>query len=353
MFSADVGEPKTSVGRKMDQSPSRKIDQSPAGRALVAGVVLALGALCRPVLLPASILSGVVLALLAYRRGNAKGDRSMFSADVGQPKTSSGRKMDQSPAPKHCFCEAVAHAAGVFLAFMLGAIIVLGPWAVRNRIQFGRPIVTTTHGGYTLLLANNPDFYHWLRTGAWGSVWWSREFDAAWDRRRPRDEVQADRLAYEEAMQTIRREPGTFVEACLVRLGRFWAPLPHQITPQETSLRRASRYGVAVWYAVEFALAIVGIVFCGAAAGTAAKRWSAARSRRDACATNHFWTWFWGLLFVACLTAVHTVYWTDMRMRAPVMPVVALAAAAGGAWLLETWKFSGRRHDGQCNVKNV
>ena len=40
-------------------------------------------------------------------------------------------------------------------------------------------------------------------------------------------------------------------------------------------------------------------------------------------------SWLWGLLLVACLTAVHTFYWTDMRMRAPLMPVVALAAAGG------------------------
>ena len=42
---------------------------------------------------------------------------------------------------------------------------------------------------------------------------------------------------------------------------------------------------------------------------------------------HHSPSWLWGLLLVACLTAVHAVFWTDMRMRAPVMPVVALAAA--------------------------
>ena len=50
-------------------------------------------------------------------------------------------------------------------------LIVLSPWAIRNQLQFGRPIVTTTHGGYTLLLANNPEFYEWLGSGRWGSVW--------------------------------------------------------------------------------------------------------------------------------------------------------------------------------------
>ena len=39
--------------------------------------------------------------------------------------------------------------------------------------------------------------------------------------------------------------------------------------------------------------------------------------------------WLWGLLLVGCLMAGHVVYWTDMRMRAPLMPVVAIIAASG------------------------
>jgi hypothetical protein len=38
--------------------------------------------------------------------------------------------------------------------------------------------------------------------------------------------------------------------------------------------------------------------------------------------------WVWGGLCVASLTLVHAVYWTNMRMRAPVMPIVCVAAAA-------------------------
>ena len=95
--------------------------------------------------------------------------------------------------------------------------------------------------------------------GPWGSVWRADRFNAAWDQRKPRDELQADRLAYAEAWQTIRREPGTFAYACLVRIGRFWSPLPHQVAADETPLRRLSRYAVAAWYVLEFALAAVGL----------------------------------------------------------------------------------------------
>ena len=42
---------------------------------------------------------------------------------------------------------------------------------------------------------------------------------------------------------------------------------------------------------------------------------------------------FWGGLLAVSFTAVHAAYWTNMRMRASLVPVVVLAAAAGAAWL--------------------
>ena len=238
----------------------------------------------------------------------------------------------------------------------------LSPWAIRNQIQFGRPIVTTTHGGYTLLLANNPEFYDWLRSGSWGSVWQADQFNANWDRRRSGNELQADRQAYAEAWQTIRAEPGTFLYACAVRIGRFWSPLPHQLAADETPLRRLSRYTVASWYLAEFTLAMLGIwrLFAfsplplgeGPGVRAAERRGGAkeaistdAPDARDALTLTlsqrergHVSpsalplppsTWLWGFLLVACLLVGHVVYWTDMRMRAPAMPVVALLAASG------------------------
>ena len=134
-------------------------------------------------------------------------------------------------------------------------LIVLSPWAIRNQLQFGRPIVTTTHGGYTLLLANNPEFYQWLRTGSGGACGGPTSSTPIGTAASRADELSADRLAYAEAWQTIRREPGTFVYACLVRLGRFWSPLPHQVAADESPLGRLSRWAVAVWYVAEFLLA--------------------------------------------------------------------------------------------------
>jgi len=37
--------------------------------------------------------------------------------------------------------------------------LVLSPSMIRNLALFGEPVWTTTHGGYTLALANNPVYY--------------------------------------------------------------------------------------------------------------------------------------------------------------------------------------------------
>ena len=211
-----------------------------------------------------------------------------------------------------------ARVAIVAAAFAL----VLAPWAVRNWIEVGRPIVTTTHGGYTLLLANNQRFYDWTRDGAWGSVWDSREFVDDWNARKQaadiENELDEDRLARQLALETMRADPAGFARATGVRLGRFWNFSPHttaHTAGHSSRLERAStRWLIASWYLAEFALALWGLA-------------GAAKSPNRA-------TWLAGVLLVVVLSAVHSVYWSDLRMRAPAMPVVALLAAAGARRLL-------------------
>jgi len=167
-------------------------------------------------------------------------------------------------------------------------------------------------------LANNPSFYDYLGRRSPGETWNADQFNSDWSVRAqslaPGDEVAADRLAYADACQTIRSRPRMFAYACLVRLGRTWALLPHRIDSAETARGRGARWAVAVFYAAESLLALVGLV--------ALARGKVGRNRLVS-------GWSWGLLLVVVFTAVHTVFWTNMRMRAPLIPVVAAASAAG------------------------
>ena len=256
-------------------------------RAGLAGGAAGLAVLCRPTFLPWMVVCALALPWFADRWG----DR-----------------------------------AKLFAAFTLAATVVLSPWVVRNQLWFGRPIAGTTHGGYTLLLANNPWYYEHLRVAPWRTVWTADELERWWltqaSRSTPAEELRADRLAYEHAKETIRRHPQTFLYASLLRVGGLWSPLPHQVDPQEGRAERLARYAVCAWYVAEFALALLGLA--------TVLRLSTLDARLSASWRS---TWMWGILLVLVFTGVHSLYWSNIRMRAPLMPIVAMAAAAGIARL--------------------
>ena len=53
----------------------------------------------------------------------------------------------------------------------MGTAVVVAPWLIRNILVMGAPILTTTHGGYTLLLGNNPVFHEQVVQKPWGTTW--------------------------------------------------------------------------------------------------------------------------------------------------------------------------------------
>jgi len=195
---------------------------------------------------------------------------------------------------------------------------VLSPWICRNYVALGRPIVATTHGGYTLMLGNNDGFYDFLQQSRWGDIWDSRELDDGYNRIKQQlddDEVQADRWAREQAITCIQRRGGMFVYSCAVRIGRLWGIVPHQVDSSESTAKRLARYAIGLWYVLVFLFAAIGV---------------SSQGRR----LFHS-PWIWGLLVCLSFTAVHTVYWSNLRMRAPLMPVVAMAAALGAKRIAE------------------
>lgn len=252
-----------------------------ATRAILAGILMGLAVLCKPTFLPWTALTILLLP---------------FAADQWQNRVK------------------------LLAATACSAIVVLSPWAIRNAVQFGKPTPVTNHGGFTLLLANNPSFYDYLRAGQFGDVWNADQFNQDWKTRAkelaPGNEVAADRLAYADALAVIREQPATFAYACLVRVCRIWGLVPHRTSPDEGILRRTARWTIGAFYAVEFLLAAIGLV---------------ALARGRVPRSQLLRGWIWGLLLAACFTAIHTFYWTNIRMRAPLIPVVCLAAALGTA----------------------
>jgi 4-amino-4-deoxy-L-arabinose transferase-like glycosyltransferase len=255
-------------------------------RAVACGALLGLCVLCRPTFLPFAGLVGLILLVRGMAmRGNAR----------------------VTP-----------------WVYLVALAITMSPWVVRNFQAFGKPIATTTHGGQTVFRGNNPAYFAHLRTAPWGSVWDAREFDEqlvpmhALPVADPRQlEIVQDRWAYRQAWRTIAAEPGMFVWASAARFGRLFGVLPAQVAENESPRQRTLRYAVGAFYAGTMLLAVLGA-------------WSLRRQLLHP-------PWLWGVLLVVTFAAVHKIYWTDMRMRAPLVPVLALLAAAGAGWLVRTW----------------
>ena len=263
----------------------------------------------------------------------------------------------------------------------------------------------TTHGGYTLHLANNPVFYGEVVRGPAGAVWdggslwrwqtvqagaFENEVGLGWyemdDRgllavppegwvgrpdelpvgllllelaprpgfaeagqvrvtrpmglvrvdwgpvgfSGPTFELARDRWHRDAALAAIGDDPLGFARAVPVRVARFWGPAP--LGEAADGLPAAAWWAVCFWNLAVFALAAGGIVrVWGLSSSPLAP--SPFTPKPDACVrlrggesgTN----WRPVLLLPVALTAVHAVYWSNARMRAPVVPALAVLAAAG------------------------
>src|SRR4029453_18082217 len=99
-----------------------------------------------------------------------------------------------------------------------------------------------------------------------------------------------------------------FGVASLYRLYQLWSPMPHKLTADESTSRRLLRYATCAWYCGLYLLAAIGVWRLN---------WRLVRP-----------PWIWGVLLCLAFMGVHAFYWTNLRMRAPLMPFVALVAAA-------------------------
>lgn len=214
---------------------------------------------------------------------------------------------------------------------MVVAIVTLSPWIIRNAVQFYRFIPATTHGGYTLALGNNADFYRDVIDGEVGFPWPGPQLDA-WQQRMIAhsaaegvpvdDEAAQDAWYYQQAITSIWAQPLSFLKACLLRLRRFWAVTPGA----EPGLPAMVTTLIAIWYSLT-GFGVMAAICRSITLFRGLQRTCVPEviQRKPSLAD------LWLVLFSFML--LHTVYWTDTRMRAPVMPVICILSAVGWQWL--------------------
>lgn len=269
-----------------------------AGSSVLRGIALALAFLCRPTFLAWAILllsgEAFILVLRTIRK-------------------------QQHPSRE------------IVLSICIPVVILLltvSIWTKRNEQATGHPAWATTHGGYTLLLGNNPLFYEHLETGGAFKPWDATSFTQAYayrfaeegsnevfwlNARPPSDSPQPppkdltehedDQWSYRAAIATIKRSPSTFATACFNRLYRLWTPLPFG-TSDRTGLKRVA---ITAYYLFVYTLAAIGII-------------TSFRNGQQ----RFLWP---ALSLLLALSLIHTLYWSNLRMRAPAIPLIAVCTS--------------------------
>lgn len=290
---------------------------SPTKSAIVAGVCFGLGGLCRPVILvTCALLTLVQAAMLCWQA-------------FGRNRSAEERRLS------------VLMGRVVVIPALVAGLIIL-PWIIRNAIHLNAFVPATSHGGYTLLLGNNDEFYNEVVLTAGHPAWtgkslnrWQQQLQTQLDAGRaatdqPLDgEVAVDRWMYDQAIGTIKNRPGDFVRACVLRWQRFWALSPSVDAESEESSRLV--FPVSVWYGGMW-VGLVGSILLCVRHCVVLKRLrgrqaidddSSRASNRDVTGLQLLW------LAVFSLLLLHTFYWTNTRMRAPVMGLLCVLAASG------------------------
>ncbi|RLS59002.1 MAG: hypothetical protein DWH91_01350 [Planctomycetota bacterium] len=204
----------------------------------------------------------------------------------------------------------VARAGVCSIPVAVGMFLVLAPWMIRNQMVWGKPIATTTHGGYTLWLANNPVFFQEVVDGH--DVTWQGESLARWQAATAQEmrvagingEIAQDRWQAQRARQWIAGNPTAFLRAMGYRARSFWALSPSHSSANSPILVS----GVRLYYGGLWILAVLAVGRL-----VQVRAWSQL---------------VLPLSLIAGFSVVHLVYWTDTRMRAPVMPAIAVLIGA-------------------------
>jgi hypothetical protein len=275
---------------------------------LCVGGLFGFAALCRPTIWP---LAGLMAVAWVVHRWTCESNEAVVERSPPHP----------NPLPRRG-----GEGTGKLAAylFVIGTVFVVAHWIVRNQVVFGRPIVTTTHGGYTLLLANNPVHDAEVVEQPWGATWpgeslerWQRELAVKiHDEIGPdADEWTEDQWMSRQANDYIREHADRFLAAAWHRVRSLWAILPRG---EGTHLPSALRGSIAAFFACEFFLAVIGM-------------WIIVRR-------GEWPAWLPGLLLIVTVQGVHLIYWTDTRMRTPLEPVLALLAARACCMLFSRGK---------------
>lgn len=216
-----------------------------------------------------------------------------------------------------------ARQTGVLL---LGMVLAIAPWTIRNAIVLHDFVPITTGGGRTLLDANNA--WVWDDPALRGSAISTAEVEPWHTRFAGKSEIEVDRIATDEAVAFGLSRWRQWPEMAWAKFSRMW-----RLTALAPSTGRWFQAGslpdrllsladpLLLWSLLTLPLALWGLL----------------RTLRNT--RRHFQ--LLPLWVVSVFTAGSLVFWGALRLRVPAEPMLLLYAGVGAADLL--WRVRMRR----------
>lgn len=189
---------------------------------------------------------------------------------------------------------------------LAGLVLSLTPWTIRNALVTGHFIPTTLWVGASMYDGLNPQ-----ATGA--SDMRFIEDDGIYQRM---SEYDADQFYRQKAKDFVRQNPGRALQLAVIKLWRFWNPIPNA--------EQFGRWEIAV---------IVGL---GAFPLLALAAWGAITVR------HRYWLWLIPAAPVFYFALVHMVFVGSVRYRLPVEYPLAVLAAVAVCQLMDVYRVPGR-----------
>lgn len=190
-----------------------------------------------------------------------------------------------------------------FALFSVGWLSPIAVWTARNWVRYHEIIPISAQMGWTLYEGFSLDREEIRR----------RPYEMGAEARRAgipgSDFVAMGRYFKSKTMRFIRENPGPAARIVLGKALLYWRPWPYDPHGFGT------RFGLGLYYSALFILALLGA-------------W-ASRAR--------FVEWGPAYVLIAYLTATHAVFFTSLRYRLPLEPLLILLASAG--W--EAWASRG------------
>ncbi len=138
-------------------------------------------------------------------------------------------------------------------AFLLAALVLIGPWVYRNYTVLGTPVLFT-NAGFNLYLCHNPEATGWYMSIG------DTPMAADWGRIKAEGgEAAADREAARRAFAYMWENPGSTLAMFAKKAVIFWEPPYLTSVEPESLVKRVARYVWFTEYLVLIALALAGL----------------------------------------------------------------------------------------------